>query len=105
MNPISGVINNQKDPIANRVKVLKPIANSLLVDQQLLEYGSLIDPSYIKWFAKKFYTLPAHIVQKAASEAKTDGKNPQRLFAHLIKKYQQQTVHNLIKVPVDNTLR
>lgn len=78
---------NQKDPIANRNKTLKPIANSLLVDQLLIDYGEFIDPAYKKWFAKRFYTMPFDVVHRCASEARQDGKNPQRLFAHLINKH------------------
>lgn len=89
MNPISSVINNQQDPIANRNKSLKPIANSLLVDQLLADYSSLIDVNYTKWFAARFYKLSPDRVSQCASEAKADGRNQQRLFAFLINKATQ----------------
>lgn len=78
-----------QDPIANRQsdKTIKPIANSLLVDRLLEDYSDLIAPDYTKWFAKRFYTMPFDIIHRAASEARHDGKNPQRLFVHLIEKY------------------
>lgn len=84
---ISSIIN-QKDPIANRRsdKNLKPIANSLLVDTLLSDYSDLIDHTYVKWFAKRFYTMPFDLIHRCASEARQDGKNPQRLFVFLIKK-------------------
>lgn len=77
-----------KDPIANRQsdKTLKPIANSLLVDQLLKDYSDLIQPTYKKWFAQRFYTVPAERVANLASEARADGKDPQKLFAFLIKR-------------------
>lgn len=79
-----------KDPIANRVKPEKPIANSLLVDQLFGEYSELIDKRYKLWFLKRFNHMNPELIRRAASEAKADGKNPQRLFTFLIKKYCQQ---------------
>ncbi len=81
-------------PKANRNKTNKPIANSLLVDQLLRDYSDLIAPSYTKWFAKRFYTIPFDAIHKCASEARADGENPQRLFAFLIKKL--SVIHNPI---------
>lgn len=90
MNPISGVINNQKDPIANRIKnqEIKPnrLLDSTVVDKLLVQYQDLIDRNYIHWFAARFYTTPFDKIHAAASEAR-HATNPQRLFAFLIKKY------------------
>jgi len=80
------------NPIANRIKTntLNPIANSQLdsttVDFLLQDYSDLIDPGYTKWFAKRFYTLGFDQIHRAASEARQDGRDSKRLFAHLIKK-------------------
>jgi hypothetical protein len=81
-------------PIANRSKLINPIGNSQLVDMLLRDYAELIDPNYTKWFAKRFYTLPFDAIHRAASEARADGDDPRRLFAHLIKKlsYTQESI-------------
>lgn len=85
---------NQKDPIANSQldKSFNPIGNrreqtSIIVDRLLDDYSELIDQRYAKWFAKHFYRLPFNAIHRAASEARHDGKDPKRLFAHLIRKY------------------
>lgn len=85
-NHISSVINNQKDPIANSQLDKSFKTNSQLVDKLLADYSSLIDPRFTKWFAKKFYTAPFDAIHRAASEAKADGRDSMRLFAHLINK-------------------
>lgn len=86
MNTTSSVRTLIKDPIGNRIKTSNPIANSQLVDHLLIKHSELIDPLYIKWFAGRFYSLGAERVDRCASEAKADGKNPRRLFAFLVKK-------------------
>lgn len=90
MDAISGVINKQKDPIANRVKnqEVKPnrLLDSSVVDKLLIQYQDLIDRNYIHWFAARFYTTPFDKIHAAASEAK-HANDPMRMFAFLIKKY------------------
>jgi hypothetical protein len=78
------------------VKKLNPIDNStidnrgskstVIVDQMLIDYQDLIEPSYKKWFASKFYNIPFDQLHRAASEARQDGKNSKRFFAFLVKK-------------------
>lgn len=67
-------------------KELKPIANSLLVDNLLRDYEDLIIPTYTKWFAKRFYRLPFDQIHRAASEARQEGKDARKLFSFLINK-------------------
>lgn len=90
MTHISGVINNQKDPIDYRIKPeeVKPyrLLDSTVVDLLLQDYSDLIDTRYTPWFAKRFYTLQFDVIHSCASQARQDGKNKQRLFSHLIKK-------------------
>lgn len=90
---VTEILTNTNNPIANRVKVItnKPIANSLLVDELLSNYSDLIDDNYTKWFAKKFYITTFENIHRAASEARHDGENPQKLFAFLINKYSRLT--------------
>jgi len=91
---VSDIINNQKDPIANSPldKSFNPIANrekttsSVIVDRLLTDYSDLIDPNYKKWFAARFYNLPFDQIHRAASEARQDGANPQKLFSFIIRK-------------------
>jgi hypothetical protein len=88
---LSEIINNQKDSIANSQsdKSFNPIGNrqsSVIVDSLLSDYKDLIDPKYTKWFAARFYNIQFDQIHRAASEARHDGKDPQRLFAHLIRK-------------------
>lgn len=91
---ISTVLNNQKDPIDYRIKTnnFKPIVllDSKVVDLLLQDYADLIDVRYTPWFAKRFYPLTFEVIHRCASEARQDGKDSRRLFAHLIKK----AVHN-----------
>lgn len=61
------------------------------VDQLLIKHAELIEQPYAKWFAKRFYSISPEIVDRLASEARADGKNPARLFSYLIKKYAQST--------------
>ena len=73
--------------LAIGINKFKPIANCKLVDKLLDTYTELIDPSYKKWFASRFYSISPEMVERAASEARVDGKNPKKLFVFLIKKY------------------
>lgn len=85
---VSEVIHNT-NPIGLN-KYIKPNRNPIglhhTVDLLLQDYSDLIEPRYTAWFAKHFYTLGFDKIHRAASEARSDGKNPQRLFVHLIKK-------------------
>jgi len=88
---VTEILTNTKQdklPIANSQldKSFNPIANSQLVDRLLSDYSDLIEPTHVKWFAKRFYTLSFDAIHRAAGEAKADGKDPKRLFAFLIKK-------------------
>lgn len=85
---VKEVLNNTNSPIASSQldKTSNPIGNSLLIDKLLRDYSELIDPNYTKWFAKRFYTIPFDLIHRCASEARADGKDPKRLFAHLINK-------------------
>jgi hypothetical protein len=93
MTHISGVINNQKDPIDYRIKPeeLKPyrLLDSNVVDLLLQDYSDLIDTRYTPWFAKRFYNIPFDVIHSCASQARQDGKSKQRLFSHLINKASQ----------------
>lgn len=81
-------------PIGNSEKIPeKNVRNSMskIVDMLLQDYAELVDERYTKWFAKRFYAIPFDEIHKAAGQAKADGKNPQQLFAYLIKKaYESQ---------------
>ena len=50
------------------------------------DLSDLIEQKYRLWFIKRFYSLGRDEVLQLAAVAKTDGKNPKRLFAHLIGK-------------------
>lgn len=94
VQPLSETI--KQTPIANSLSgknKIKPIANSTIVDRLLADYQDLIAPEYKKWFAARFYYLPFDSIHRAASEARHDGKNPQRLFAYLIKKIAGQNIN------------
>jgi hypothetical protein len=95
MNSVAEVIYNQKDPIAYRIKTedktnspigLSNRMSSKDVDFLLQDCGDLIVTSYTPWFAKRFYMMNRELIQRLASEARQDGKNPGRLFYHLINK-------------------
>lgn len=51
----------------------------------LKDCADLISPTYKDWYARTFYKLPADIVLSLASQARTDGRNPSKLFSHLLK--------------------
>lgn len=76
-----GLNKTKFNPIAYRIKT-----DSKIVDKLLDDYSELIDSRYVHWFAKRFYYIPFDTIHRCASEARQDGKNPQRLFAFLIKK-------------------
>mgnify|MGYP007100067716 CR=1 FL=1 len=99
MQPKNPIANSSNSPIGNSFINQSPIGNrgrsenSAIVDRLLEDYKDLIAPAYIKWFAKRFYTLPFDQIHACASEARHDGKDPQRMFSFLIKrKYNQLTV-------------
>ena len=56
------------------------------IDMLLEECKDVINPDYKKWFAKAFQTMEANQVLKLASQAKADGRDPERLFCYLIRK-------------------
>ncbi len=61
-----------------------------MVDLLLQDYSELIDVRYTAWFAKRFYRMPFDLIHRCAAEARQDGKDARRLFAHLIKKNAQK---------------
>lgn len=99
---VSDIINL---PIGNRQldKTNNPIGNreipqsSVIVDRLLQDYADLIDPHYQKWFAKRFYYIPFNQLHRAASEARNDGKDKRRLFAHLVQKAAQAAYKSSLK--------
>lgn len=50
------------------------------------QLSDLVNPEYKKWYMKRFYTLGKEEVLRLASQAKSDGNNPQKLFSYLLKK-------------------
>jgi hypothetical protein len=94
--PNSGKININQSGIDNRQPIgqepKKPSETYLVVDMLLEDYKDLIDPNYVKWFAKRFYTLPFDLIHASAQEAR-QAKDPMRLFSFIInRKYNQMTI-------------
>lgn len=52
----------------------------------LKDCADLISPAYKDWYARTFYQLPAEVVQSLASQARADGREPAKLFSHLLKR-------------------
>ena len=67
----------------------KPTVNctTVEVDQLLKDCSDLIQPTFAKWYAKSFYSLPPSKILELASQARSDGKQPAKLFSHLVKRY------------------
>jgi hypothetical protein len=84
--PIGPIGNKNLNPIGP-IGETEPRASRRAVDHLLYEYRELIEPQYVKWFAKRFYVLPYDTIHRAASEAKQDGNNPKRLFSFIINKH------------------
>lgn len=64
---------------------LKPTATVREIDQLLIEYSDLINPSFKAWYCKRFSALGIDNVHKYASQARADGRQPSKLFSFLIK--------------------
>ena len=80
-NPIGPIGNNKINPIGN-----KPQTN-VIVDQLLVDYQDLIEPSFKSWFAGRFRAIPFDQLHRFASEARQEGTNPKRLFAYKVAHY------------------
>lgn len=50
------------------------------------DYSQLINEDFKGWYYKCFFKLGREKVQRLAGEAKADGKDPKRLFSHLLAK-------------------
>lgn len=51
-----------------------------------LEKQGLVNGKFKSWYCQQFFKIGRERVQRFASEAKADGKDPQKLFSHLIQK-------------------
>lgn len=65
------------------------------VYDDLLEQG-LINEKYKAWYCSSFFKIGRERVMILASQAKADGKDPQKLFSHLISK-ETKTKDRLLK--------
>lgn len=76
--------NNQTTGINN---LTKPVVNKYHRTNVLYsDCKDLINPVFEKWYYKTFFKLGFEKVNRLASQARTDGKNPQKLFSALLKK-------------------
>ncbi len=55
------------------------------VNLLLQDCADLISADYKDWYAGVFYKLSPMVVQSLASQARSDGKSPARLFSYLLK--------------------
>lgn len=70
--------NKYKPTVKNNCST--PQVNLLLQD-----CADLISPDFKDWYARAFYGLTPSVVMSLASQARSDGKSPARLFSYLLK--------------------
>lgn len=54
-------------------------------DRLYEQLSDLVNPQYRAWYCKMFYKLGKDKVLTLASQARNDGKNPPKLFSHLLR--------------------
>ena len=89
--PISNTLNKKYQLVSTGTNKYIPTGistdtnkydNDLLFD----ELSDLVNPSFRAWYCKQFYKLGNQRVLQLASQARADGKNPKKLFSHLLKR-------------------
>ena len=55
-------------------------------DVALSQYKDLMHPDFYAWHCKAFYAIGRERYHILASQARADGKDPARLFSHLLRK-------------------
>lgn len=71
-------INKYKPTVKSNCST--PQVNLLLQD-----CADLISADYKDWYARTFYKLTPNMITSLASQARSDGKSPARLFSYLLK--------------------
>ena len=59
------------------------------VDKLYEQLSDLVNDKFKRWYCKQFYSLGIERTLELASLARSDGKDPKRLFSHLIKSKKQ----------------
>lgn len=61
--------------------------NRIFENDALFEmYGDLVNQKFRSWYMKMFYAIGKDEVMRLASIARSEGKDKQKLFSHLLKK-------------------
>jgi hypothetical protein len=69
------------------IPTVSPTSKKKEFDNDILfsELSDLVNPQFKAWYCRRFYLLGREKVLQFASQARVDGKNPPKLFSHLIK--------------------
>jgi len=86
-NPVTvtTVLTTGKNKYKPTVKTIVNNCSSKQVNLLLEDCADLISPDFKDWYARTFYKLTPHVIQSLASQARSDGKSPARLFSYLLK--------------------